>query len=174
MNNRLAGETSPYLLQHAENPVHWQPWDDAALADARESGKPILLSIGYSSCHWCHVMAHESFEDPATAAVMNAHFVNVKVDREGTPGPGQGLPGRASAPDPADRWLAPDPVSRSPVPAFPSSPEPTSPGLGPLSATGLRRPAAARSRGVRQPARRPRGAGPPADGGDEPARPARR
>ena len=85
MSNRLASETSPYLLQHADNPVDWQPWDEAALADARGSGKPILLSIGYSSCHWCHVMAHESFEDPATAAVMNAHFVNVKVDREERP-----------------------------------------------------------------------------------------
>ena len=85
MSNRLSGETSPYLLQHANNPVDWQPWDEAALADARETGKPILLSIGYSSCHWCHVMAHESFEDPATAAVMNAHFVNIKVDREERP-----------------------------------------------------------------------------------------
>ena len=85
MSNRLAGETSPYLLQHADNPVHWQPWDEAALAEARESDKPILLSIGYSACHWCHVMAHESFEDQATAAVMNAHFVNVKVDREERP-----------------------------------------------------------------------------------------
>ncbi len=85
MNNRLASESSPYLLQHADNPVDWQPWDDAALAAARKSGKPILLSIGYSSCHWCHVMAHESFEDPDTAAVMNAHFVNIKVDREERP-----------------------------------------------------------------------------------------
>ena len=85
MSNRLVSETSPYLLQHADNPVDWQPWDDAALDDARKSGKPILLSIGYSSCHWCHVMAHESFEDAATAAVMNAHFVNIKVDREERP-----------------------------------------------------------------------------------------
>ena len=85
MRNRLADETSPYLLQHADNPVEWQPWDEAALAAAKKSGKPILLSIGYSSCHWCHVMAHESFEDPATAAVMNAHFVNIKVDREERP-----------------------------------------------------------------------------------------
>ncbi len=85
MSNRLAGETSPYLLQHADNPVDWQPWDATALAAARESGKPILLSIGYSACHWCHVMAHESFEDAATAAVMNAHFVNIKVDREERP-----------------------------------------------------------------------------------------
>ena len=85
MSNRLATETSPYLLQHADNPVHWRPWDEAALAEARESGKPILLSIGYSSCHWCHVMAHESFEDSSTAAVMNERFVNIKVDREERP-----------------------------------------------------------------------------------------
>lgn len=83
--NRLAEETSPYLQQHADNPVAWQPWDDEAIAEARASGKPILLSIGYSACHWCHVMAHESFEDEATAAVMNTHFVNIKVDREERP-----------------------------------------------------------------------------------------
>ena len=85
LTNRLAVETSPYLQQHADNPVHWQPWDDEALAMARNAGKPILLSIGYSACHWCHVMAHESFADPATAAVMNEHFVNIKVDREERP-----------------------------------------------------------------------------------------
>src|SRR6187397_950442 len=83
--NRLAHETSPYLLQHAHNPVDWHPWGEPAFAAARASGKPVLLSIGYSACHWCHVMAHESFEDPATAAIMNAHFVNVKVDREERP-----------------------------------------------------------------------------------------
>jgi uncharacterized protein len=83
--NRLAAATSPYLLQHADNPVDWHPWDATALELARASGKPILLSIGYSACHWCHVMAHESFEDPATAAVMNEHFVNIKVDREERP-----------------------------------------------------------------------------------------
>jgi uncharacterized protein len=83
--NRLAGETSPYLLQHADNPVHWEPWDERALTRARDEDRPILLSIGYSACHWCHVMAHESFEDSATAAVMNEHFVNVKVDREERP-----------------------------------------------------------------------------------------
>jgi uncharacterized protein len=83
--NRLAGETSPYLLQHADNPVDWEPWDEQALARARDEDKPILLSIGYSACHWCHVMAHESFEDAATAAVMNERFVNVKVDREERP-----------------------------------------------------------------------------------------
>jgi hypothetical protein len=83
--NRLADETSPYLLQHAENPVEWYPWGDEALARAREEDKPILLSIGYAACHWCHVMAHESFEDPETAALMNERFVNVKVDREERP-----------------------------------------------------------------------------------------
>jgi hypothetical protein len=85
MPNRLAAATSPYLLQHADNPVDWYPWGQEALELARTSGKPILLSIGYSACHWCHVMAHESFEDPATAAVMNDHFVNIKVDREERP-----------------------------------------------------------------------------------------
>ena len=83
--NRLAAETSPYLLQHAANPVDWYPWGEQALSLARQQNKPILLSIGYSACHWCHVMAHESFEDPATAAVMNELFVNVKVDREERP-----------------------------------------------------------------------------------------
>ncbi len=83
--NRLARETSPYLRQHAHNPVDWHPWGEEALELARRTGKPILLSIGYSACHWCHVMAHESFEDPATAAVMNDLFVNVKVDREERP-----------------------------------------------------------------------------------------
>jgi uncharacterized protein YyaL (SSP411 family) len=83
--NRLADETSPYLLQHKDNPVHWRAWGEAALTEARESGKPILLSVGYAACHWCHVMAHESFEDDATAAVMNDLFVNIKVDREERP-----------------------------------------------------------------------------------------
>jgi uncharacterized protein YyaL (SSP411 family) len=83
--NQLAAETSPYLLQHADNPVEWWPWGDDAFALAREQDKPLLVSVGYSACHWCHVMAHESFEDPATAAVMNERFVNVKVDREERP-----------------------------------------------------------------------------------------
>ena len=83
--NRLAGETSPYLLQHADNPVDWRPWGEEALALARLEDKPILLSIGYSACHWCHVMAHESFEDTEVAAVMNRLFVPVKVDREERP-----------------------------------------------------------------------------------------
>ncbi|MFL7839460.1 MAG: thioredoxin domain-containing protein [Candidatus Promineifilaceae bacterium] len=85
MANKLAGETSPYLLQHAQNPVDWYPWGDEALARAQDEDKPILLSIGYAACHWCHVMAHESFEDPATAAIMNRFFVNIKVDREERP-----------------------------------------------------------------------------------------
>src|SRR5204862_5014062 len=83
--NRLAEETSPYLLQHADNPVDWYPWGDEALARAREEDKPILLSIGYAACHWCHVMEHESFEDEQTAALMNDRFVSVKVDREERP-----------------------------------------------------------------------------------------
>jgi uncharacterized protein len=83
--NRLAAETSPYLLQHADNPVDWYPWGEEALARAREDDRAILLSIGYAACHWCHVMEHESFEDPATARVMNELFVNVKVDREERP-----------------------------------------------------------------------------------------
>jgi hypothetical protein len=83
--NRLARETSPYLLQHKDNPVAWWPWGTEALAEAKRTGKPILLSVGYAACHWCHVMAHESFEDAATAAVMNELFVNIKVDREERP-----------------------------------------------------------------------------------------
>ncbi len=85
MPNRLAQSTSPYLRQHADNPVDWYEWTPKALARARHENKPILLSVGYSSCHWCHVMAHESFEDPAIAAVMNERFVNIKVDREERP-----------------------------------------------------------------------------------------
>src|SRR5690554_981731 len=83
--NRLAGESSPYLQQHAHNPVDWYPWGPEALERARREQKPILLSIGYSACHWCHVMAHESFEDPDTAQLMNELFVNIKVDREERP-----------------------------------------------------------------------------------------
>jgi uncharacterized protein YyaL (SSP411 family) len=83
--NRLINETSPYLLQHAHNPVDWYPWGEAAFAKAREEGKPVLLSIGYSACHWCHVMEHESFENEAIAQLMNENFVNIKVDREERP-----------------------------------------------------------------------------------------
>ncbi len=85
MTNHLRGEASPYLLQHVHNPVDWHPWGEEALALARAQNKPILLSIGYSACHWCHVMAHESFEDVEVAAAMNLHFVNIKVDREERP-----------------------------------------------------------------------------------------
>ena len=85
MPNRLAHETSPYLQQHAGNPVDWYPWGPEALERARREDRPILLSVGYSACHWCHVMAHESFEDDSVAAVMNRHFVNIKVDREERP-----------------------------------------------------------------------------------------
>ena len=85
MSNRLAVETSPYLRQHAGNPVDWLPWGAEALALARSTDRPILLSVGYSACHWCHVMAHECFEDGETAALMNRHFVNIKVDREERP-----------------------------------------------------------------------------------------
>ena len=83
--NLLGRETSPYLLQHAGNPVHWRPWGKAALDEAKQANKPILISIGYAACHWCHVMAHESFEDPETAALMNSLFVNIKIDREERP-----------------------------------------------------------------------------------------
>src|SRR6187551_1331190 len=85
MANRLAQETSPYLLQHAENPVDWWPWGPAALAAAKQANKPILLSVGYAACHWCHVMAHESFENPAIASLMNELFVCIKADREERP-----------------------------------------------------------------------------------------
>ena len=85
MPNRLQHETSPYLLQHAHNPVNWYPWGEDAFAAAKEQDKPMLLSIGYSACHWCHVMEHESFEDRATAAYMNENFISIKVDREERP-----------------------------------------------------------------------------------------
>ena len=83
--NRLAEQTSPYLLQHKDNPVDWYPWGPEALGRAKEEDRPILLSIGYSACHWCHVMEHESFEDGETARCMNEHFVPIKVDREERP-----------------------------------------------------------------------------------------
>src|SRR5579884_3002241 len=85
MANRLVSSTSPYLLQHADNPVDWWPWGSEAFAEAKRRDTPVLLSIGYSACHWCHVMAHESFEDHDTAALMNDLFVNIKVDREERP-----------------------------------------------------------------------------------------
>src|SRR5690554_2886111 len=85
MANRLAGSSSPYLQQHADNPVDWHPWGAEAFRKARELRRPVLLSIGYSACHWCHVMARESFSDPVVAEIMNSRFVNVKVDREERP-----------------------------------------------------------------------------------------
>ena len=84
--NRLAQETSPYLLQHAHNPVDWYPWGSEAFEAAAAQNKPILLSVGYSACHWCHVMERESFENEAIAALMNRDFINIKVDREGAAG----------------------------------------------------------------------------------------
>ena len=83
--NNLAKETSLYLLQHVNNPVNWYPWSEDTFRIAKDAKKPILLSIGYSSCHWCHVMAHESFEDDKTAEIMNREFINIKVDREERP-----------------------------------------------------------------------------------------
>src|SRR5215468_3040044 len=85
MANRLENATSPYLLQHKDNPVDWWEWSDDAFAEARRRGVPVFLSVGYAACHWCHVMAHESFEDPATAAQLNQEFVCIKVDREERP-----------------------------------------------------------------------------------------
>ena len=85
MPNRLADATSPYLRQHADNPVDWWPWCDEAFAEAERRDVPVFLSVGYAACHWCHVMAHESFEDPTTAEQLNAEFVSIKVDREERP-----------------------------------------------------------------------------------------
>src|ERR1700744_6077897 len=85
MTNHLISQTSPYLRQHANNPVAWYPWGNEAFERARREKKPIHLSIGYAACHWCHVMAHESFEDPDTARILNASFISVKVDREERP-----------------------------------------------------------------------------------------
>ena len=85
MSNHLVNETSPYLLQHAENQTDWYPWCSEAFERARKEDKPVFLSIGYSTCHWCHVMAHESFENPVTATLLNNSFIAVKVDREERP-----------------------------------------------------------------------------------------
>ena len=84
-SNKLSEENSPYLLQHAHNPVDWHPWSEQALQKAKQENKPILISIGYAACHWCHVMERESFEDESTAELMNEHFVNIKIDREERP-----------------------------------------------------------------------------------------
>ena len=114
--NLLADETSPYLQQHRDNPVHWRPWSRATLDEAHELDKPILLSIGYAACHWCHVMAHESFEDADIAGLMNRLFVNIKVDREERPDIDQIYHGRAQRHRRAGR-LAADHVPRRPTPS---------------------------------------------------------
>ena len=138
MSNRLSGETSPYLLQHADNPVDWYPWGEEALTLAREQNKPILLSIGYSACHWCHVMAHESFEDAATAAVMNELFVNIKVDREERPDLDQiyqsahSVLSRRSGGWPLTMFLSPDQVPFFGGTYFPPTPRYNLPGFSDL------------------------------------------
>ncbi len=138
MPNQLAAETSPYLRQHAHNPVDWHPWGEEALRLAREQDKPILLSVGYSACHWCHVMAHESFEDPQIAATMNRLFVNIKVDREERPeneqnnqSPPHMLTRRAGG-WPLTMFLTPDQKPYFGGTYFPKSPRYGLPGFGPL------------------------------------------
>jgi uncharacterized protein len=138
MANSLAAATSPYLLQHAHNPVNWYPWGEEALALAREQDKPILLSIGYSACHWCHVMAHESFEDPATASLMNELFVNIKVDREERPDLDQiyqhfhSILSRRSGGWPLTMFLTPEQVPFFGGTYFPPSPRYALPGFSDL------------------------------------------
>ena len=138
MPNRLANETSPYLLQHANNPVDWFPWGPEALQKARDEDKPILLSVGYSACHWCHVMERESFENPAIARLMNRSFVNIKVDREERPRrrrhlhagrPGHHRPGRLAhdrlphprRANPSTAAPTSRPKTAAPCPASPAS-----------------------------------------------------
>ncbi len=134
MPNRLSDQTSPYLLQHMDNPVDWRPWGDAAFAEAKERDVPVLLSVGYASCHWCHVMAHESFENPATAAVMNRLYVNVKVDREERPDVDAvymeavvGLTGHGGWP--MTVWLTPDGRPFYGGTYYPPEPRPGMPGF---------------------------------------------
>jgi len=138
MPNRLARETSPYLQQHAENPVDWYPWGEEALAEAKRTGKPILLSVGYSACHWCHVMAHESFEDAAIAKVMNDNFVNIKVDREERPDidqiyqVAQAMLTQRSGGWPLTMFLTPDQLPFFGGTYFPNAPRYGMPGFGEL------------------------------------------
>jgi len=106
ITNNLIKETSPYLLQHAQNPVNWFAWNNETLAKAKKENKLLLVSIGYSSCHWCHVMEHESFEDEATATIMNQHFITIKVDREERPDIDQTLSRSLPADEPASRRMA--------------------------------------------------------------------
>lgn len=139
MPNRLANETSPYLLQHAENPVDWYPWGEEALTLARELDKPILLSVGYSACHWCHVMAHESFEDAEVAALMNEHFINIKVDREERPDIDQiyqiahGMLSQRSGGWPLTVFLTPQQAPFFSGTYFPKTPRYQLPGFGDLA-----------------------------------------
>ncbi|HTS91315.1 MAG TPA: thioredoxin domain-containing protein, partial [Stellaceae bacterium] len=136
--NVLAQETSPYLLQHRENPVAWQAWGPDAFAAARAEDKPILLSIGYSACHWCHVMAHESFEDADIAARMNRDYVNVKVDREERPDLDQiyqvahQMFGRGAGGWPLTMFLSPDGTPFYGGTYFPKAPRHGLPGFGEL------------------------------------------
>jgi uncharacterized protein YyaL (SSP411 family) len=138
MPNRLAQETSPYLQQHAGNPVDWYPWGEEALAEAKRTGKPILLSVGYSACHWCHVMAHESFEDPEIARVMNENFVNIKVDREERPDidqiyqVAQALLTQRNGGWPLTMFLTPDQLPFFGGTYFPDRPKYGMPGFGDL------------------------------------------
>ncbi len=140
MPNHLAAETSPYLLQHANNPVDWYPWGEEALKLAREQDKPILLSVGYSACHWCHVMAHESFEDAGIAAVMNERFINIKVDREERPDIDQiyqtahGLLSQRSGGWPLTVFLTPSQQPFFSGTYFPKTPRYDLPGFGDLAA----------------------------------------
>src|SRR5882672_3410354 len=138
MSNRLARETSPYLQQHAENPVDWYPWGEEALGEAKRTGKPILLSVGYSACHWCHVMAHESFEDPGIAKVMNDNFVNIKVDREERPDidqiyqVAQAMLTQRNGGWPLTMFLTPDQLPFFGGTYFPNTPRYGMPGFGDL------------------------------------------
>src|SRR5450756_1839626 len=139
LTNRLAGETSPYLLQHAHNPVDWHPWGAEALERARVEDRPIFLSIGYAACHWCHVMERESFEDPGTAAYLNANFVSIKVDREERPDLDaiymqavQALTGSGGWP--MSVWLDPETVPFYGGTYFPPGPRPGMPSFSQLLA----------------------------------------
>jgi uncharacterized protein YyaL (SSP411 family) len=138
MANRLSKETSPYLQQHADNPVDWYPWGEEALAEAKRTGKPILLSVGYSACHWCHVMAHESFEDTEIARVMNDNFVNIKVDREERPDidqiyqVAQAMLTQRNGGWPLTMFLTPDQLPFFGGTYFPNQPKYGMPGFGDL------------------------------------------
>src|SRR5438445_728612 len=138
MPNRLAKETSPYLQQHADNPVDWYPWGEEALSEAKRTGRPILLSVGYSACHWCHVMAHESFEDPAIARVMNDLYINIKVDREERPDidqiyqVAQAMLTQRNGGWPLTMFLTPDQLPFFGGTYFPNAPRYGMPGFGDL------------------------------------------